>query len=466
MLTTWLSMAARLLNPLVVLPLVVVRLQPAEINIWNLLLIVVGFQLIFDLGFAPTFIRVFAYAMGGRSDLSRNTTYKFSIASHNSSPNWKLFAQIWGTMTRVYRRLGLFTFVGLSVVGAIVFQRPINLLNNPLDGWISLSLVVSGTATFVWGNGYAACLQGMNQIPVMRRWEIWMSFLNTVSLIIALSFNAGLVQIIAISQIWIVLNIMRNRWLVKRCAMVALRTHNGETKKTDNTVMLNVWPSVWRSGLGVMMSFGLVQGTAFLFAQTLSSNDSARYSLTVRLIQMVVAFSNVPFYTKLPKMASLMGNGRKNEILKIAQRGMGLSLLVYPSIFSLLLIGGDGLFHAIGANVEFPDPMLLSAFGFAYYIDRFGALNLQLYSLTNDILWHIANGVSGTMFIGLAVFLTAIYGTFGIPSAWGLSALLFYTPYSCFYVLKEFGMLPRSILTIALIGISVMAIATIFNCAN
>ena len=64
-LMTWSASAARSLNLLVVLPLIVTRLEAPEIAVWYLFVTLIQLQLLADLGFSPTFVRVFAYAAGG-----------------------------------------------------------------------------------------------------------------------------------------------------------------------------------------------------------------------------------------------------------------------------------------------------------------------------------------------------------------------------------------------------------------
>ena len=63
--TTWGSTATRSLSVILVLPLLLRLLTPAEIAVWYLLSTIMGLQSLADLGFAPTFTRLIAYAMGG-----------------------------------------------------------------------------------------------------------------------------------------------------------------------------------------------------------------------------------------------------------------------------------------------------------------------------------------------------------------------------------------------------------------
>ena len=56
-------------------------------------------------------------------------------------------------------------------------------------------------------------------------------------------------------------------------------------------------------------------------------------------------------------------------------------------------------------------------------------MHLQLYSVTNHIVWHIANGVSGLLMIGLSLVLFPALGLLALP----LGMLVAYAGFYCIY---------------------------------
>ena len=59
--TTWGSFASRGLNLVVVLPLILSRFTTEEIALWYVLISILSLSQMLDLGFSPTFIRVFSF---------------------------------------------------------------------------------------------------------------------------------------------------------------------------------------------------------------------------------------------------------------------------------------------------------------------------------------------------------------------------------------------------------------------
>jgi hypothetical protein len=114
------------------------------------------------------------------------------------------------------------------------------------------------------------------------------------------------------------------------------------------------------------------------------------------------------------------------------ENGMRFSLLTFSVSAIIVGIAGQPLLRLIGSNVTLVSEWIWTAMIFAYFFERYGALHLQLYSITNDIVWHIANGVSGLIFIVLSFIFAAIagLGVISFPLALIISSLSFFTWYS------------------------------------
>jgi hypothetical protein len=92
-----------------------------------------------------------------------------------------------------------------------------------------------------------------------------------------------------------------------------------------------------------------------------------------------------------------------------------------------LLVGP--VLEAIGSRTAFVAPGVWALLALAFFAERFGAMHLQLYSLTNHIVWHIANGVTGVLMIVLATLAFPRVGPYAFP----LAMLLAYAGFYCVY---------------------------------
>ena len=87
-------------------------------------------------------------------------------------------------------------------------------------------------------------------------------------------------------------------------------------------------------------------------------------------------------------------------------------------------------------------------------------MHLQLFSMTNEIVWHIANGVAGAIVIAGSLLLIKPYGAYGLALSYLLSNIMFYAPYCMTRSYTRFGLSFKDIdlnsLLLPLIFISVV----------
>ena len=456
---TWASHLSRSLSLLIVLPLILHNFSAEEISLWYLLSTVVALQSLVDMGFAPTFARSIAYAVGGASKLE-----DFSNSSHIESlgsTNWALLERICSTMKVIYFRLGLMYSIALTMIGTAFLYHPISLLQNPSEGWTAWAIVIASSAITFWNAAYTSYLQGVNEISRFRRWETLVILLSIFSNFSVLLFNGNLWMLVLSSQVWSLVG----TWVYYRlcCDVLDKRFQSFETKGIDKPVFEVVWRGAWRSGVGMAMSQGVVQLTGIFYAQVGNVKEVASYLFSLRFAQTITYFSQAPFYTKLPILASMRSGGKIVELLQIARRGMSLSYIVYALGFCITGLTVYPALSMIQSNVEFVQPDFWSLLAWAFFTERFGAMHLQLYTISNNVIWHIANGISGLLNIGFMIVLFQYAGVYAFPLSMLLSNLLFYSWYTARFSYKEY---PRNFFSFeretSAIAFAVLSVYTLY----
>jgi O-antigen/teichoic acid export membrane protein len=424
--TTWGSFTTRSLSLALVLPLILSRFSTEEIVLWYLFNSIISLQLLADLGFTPTFSRVIAYAMAGASELE---DYRDAGAGRNAgAPNWGLMDRIWSTSCGVYSRLVAVVILFLATLGTAALLRPIAVVSRPDLAWAAWGIILIASSITMWGNTYSAYLQGINQIALLRRWDIFTSLGSIFTSFGILMLGGHLFSLVLVMEIWLIINVLRNRWL---CGVVENRRFRNFTAKgIDKQVISVVWPSAWRSGVGVMMSYGLTQLSGIIYAQFSSAPGVAAYLISLRVLEMISSFSQAPFYSKLPLLARLRSAGKLYDQVRLAKRGMNLAHWSYVLCFIALGVMAQPLLKLIGSHADFANPLLWILMGFGGFVERYGAMHLQLYSTTNHIVWHIANGITGAIYIAVSILLFGVIGVYAFPLALILGQLGFYSWYS------------------------------------
>lgn len=422
-----------MLTFLIVLPLVLRKLSPEELAVWYLFGSVMALQTIADIGFAPSFSRAIAYAVSGAKSIEQS-----SESQSAGEPNWTLTEKIVGTMRPVYGRLAAAAALLLAVFGTIALQRPVSRLSDPLVGWAAWALVVAAMWVSTKANLYGAYLQGVNQVARFRRWEAITLVGASLSSVVALLCGGRLLALVAVSQVWVLVAALRDRQLAR--TVVQGRFRSFAANSIDPTIFRQLWLRAWRSGVGIILSRGVVWSSGLIVAQYVGAAEIAAYLLALRLVQALADLASAPLYSKLPLLAGWYSAGRRADIVSVARRGMRLGFAFFVAGAVTLGIAGDWLLDVLGSSIAFPAPDLWLAMSLAFFVERYGAFHIQLYSTTNHIIWHTANGVTGTLFLAGALFLLPRQGVLAYPVAMLLSYVSFFSWYAARHTYRAFGL--------------------------
>ena len=426
--TTWGSFLSKSLYAVLLLPVITTVLSPEDITIWLLFNILIGLQNLGDLGFGVTFIRVMSYAMGGAADISGFT--KSGRPARTNGPNYELLEKS-DSATRYllfYTSLAFIIIIALS--GYFTLKKPISLTIQQGNAWIAFGLILITTFVRFNGNRYSIFLQGVNHVAMLRRWEAIISVLSIFSGFCVAILTRSLLWLIVNQQVWAIIQMLFNRYLCRNIMEGRFRRfiHKG----LDKDLVRAIWPAAWKSWTGSLMSYGVVQASGLVVAQIGTTPTVSAYLFSLKILDIIKNFSNAPFYSKIPLYNRLFAEGNMNSLLARVENGIRYSLLTFSVAAIFVGIAGQPLLNFIGSNVSLVPVWMWIAMSMAYFLERYGALHLQLYSITNDIVWHIANGVSGLIFITMSFILTTFagYGVISFPLALIISNLSFFVWYT------------------------------------
>ena len=432
--TTWGSLASRLLSTLVVLPLILVKFTAAEVVVWQLFATLSALLLLLDFGLAPTFTRMLAYARGGTTveELSNMREVK---PRQGSGANTATLVAVFSTLRWLYARVA-WVLGGLMVVGgSLSLVRPMSAIDHDPNAWAAWAVWMLGCVGMVWGNAFGAALQGINRIAVLRRWEILTALLQIGTSFVVLAAGGKLFALACSATFWILMNVLITRQVLRQHAPelehAPAHAHPG--------ILKALLPAAWRSGVGHIMSLGLIQASGLVFSQLASAEEAAAYLLALRVMTILMGFSTTPYYSKLPAMGEMYSRGQQGELFAVAQRGMLLSHAVFVAGVVAVLVAIPFWLDQIGSSVAFVPDHVWTMMAAAYLIERWGGMHMQLYSLTNHIVWHIANGITGAVMLLAAVLLFPHLGVIALPLAMLLAYAGFYTPYAISLSRKQYG---------------------------
>jgi hypothetical protein len=436
---TWGNLLIRTLGLVLLMPMVLTKLPDNEVIVWYLFSSLIALQQLVDMGFMQTFSRLISYGMGGAKIGDMIAIRDIgTIKKIQTEPDWMTIHSIDRVMLRIYKKITLIAACLGAGLGTWVLGGPIGNTSNTMAAWSAWIMVLLSSCWMLYGNYYAAYLQGMNEIARVQRWQMITALLATLIATLSLAMGGGLFWTITGYQATLGINVLINIYLKGR---IGVKKECICIPAVDvQTIWPVVWPSAIRTGVGVLMSAGLIQLSGIVYAQFGQAKSVASYLLGLQLIRAISSFSQPPFYTKLPVFARLYAGNRKDEIIKLAKDGMRKAYLVFTTGFFLVGWFSDSLLTLMRSNVEFPGMVLWSLLGFGLFFERFGAMHIQLYSITNHIVWHIANGITGVIMLFFSIVLFPFMGVYAFPTALVIGYVCFYAWYCSGYSYRAFNL--------------------------
>lgn len=417
---TWASQTTAAARFFLVLPLILQSFEAPEVAVWYLMGMLTTLQSYFDFGFGHTASRFYAYAKGGAIDVN---------APHQSlgAPNEELIARLYRNLRLLYVPLGLVVGAFIGLIGVATLSAPVEASNSAATIWIAWAIMLTGSTVTLCGAGYASCLQGTGHVALVRRWETVTNFLSIVASIVVILAGYGLIGLAATGAFWSVVGVLRNRLLVLRL-FPAFR--NEERGAFDRELLAALWSGAWRSGTGVLLNAGAIRLSSALLAQWLDPSTLAAYLIAFSILDRVNLFAMAPFYSKLPDLAADYSRGDLARLERNAIRGATLTILVFCAAAATIGVAFEPLLALIGSSTPFIGHAFWWLLSLGTLVHRIGAIHLQLFTLSNKVVWHIADGVAGAIFCATWIALFPLFGVLAVPLGLLVAYAGFYTPYS------------------------------------
>ena len=382
--TTWGKFLVQSLSLFAVTPLLLTRFDETEVAAWYLFSSLNFFGNIISMRLGLTFSRMFAFAMGGASNLA---SIKGRREQENEGqPNWEAFGRAYGTIGSLNLGIGwvnVLIAVGMGLYG----------LSNILEGydgvgriWTAFGLMqLIALLGFIFQR-YSIALQGMNYVALSNRWQMLFSILSICVGCVALSLGADILILVLVMQPLAILGLLRNRFLLGR-------VEDGRVLKLkaygfDREVFSWAWPPVWKGFVKQFGVMGGVQLTTILYTGVGSKADVASYLFAVRMMNTLNQVAQAPMHSVHPLMSKLRSAGEIPTLRSLIRERMGISLgLIALGVLASGLIL-PFLMTFIGSSVTFIPFELWLLLGGLTLVVRFNSFCGSVAAVGNEIIYY------------------------------------------------------------------------------
>jgi uncharacterized membrane protein len=347
--TTWGKFLAQSLSLFAVTPLLLTRFDESEITAWYLFASLNFFGTVLSQRLGLTFSRMFAFAMGGASNLSPITGKREQ--ENDGKPNWTAFERAYGTIGSINLAVG---WVNVLIAFGMGWYG----LNNILEGYANPGMIwaafgvtqLTSLLSFIYQR-YSIALQGMNYIALSNRWQIIFTLVGILVGAVALTLGANMLILVLVMRPLTLLGLLRNRFLlghVENGRVLEFRAYG-----FDREVFGWAWAPTWKGFIGQFGLNGSAQLTAVIYTAYGSKLEVASFLFAMRMLQTITQIAQAPFSSVQPLMARLMAAGDVEMLGKLIRQRMGYSLALTAAGVGFGSVAIPFLLQLIGAKIGF-----------------------------------------------------------------------------------------------------------------
>lgn len=359
---------------IIILPVVLNKLDSAEIGLWYTFSAVGAVVSMLDFGFLSTILRNFTYAWNGADWINKEGV----IENKNAiTPNIELFAYVFKATRLIYFVIGIAALVLTSTVGtAYLYSLPEEgiLIGSYIPAWMCYSIAIFINIYYSY---WTPVLRSVGGIKQSYQITTVSKVVQMILSIIGLLLGYGL---FAVAFAYLVSNLstrILSRYAFSR--IDEIRQHKSmidsiKIKKTTFFSLLrNMWPNAWKQGVVVLSKFFQGKASILLSSSFLGLTASAMFGLTLQIFEIITTVANVMINVYAPTMGKYYVEGSKTKLYDTFT-------MIYGSQFLLTSIAGIFV-------VFFGDPLLVLIKSNSSLISTIPLLTLLFYTvLTNSMI--------------------------------------------------------------------------------
>jgi hypothetical protein len=399
-----------------ILPFATLTLDQKELNALLVLISISSFQAVFDIGFAGIITRLL-----GQANENINTLRK-SLQIDDISTN-----KILASSRLIYKRLSLIVFIIFFIIAFISFS--INSFFSIQDffssKYLSAIIIVILSMSFnVRGKNKVAIMNAYGYLREQNYFRSIFLIIGTISSLILGFITEALLGFISYMLICEAGCFFFNKYWVRKNLPLTIIEYSRYENATTYKYIIS---ASFKTGVGMVIGTFIVQGAGIYSTAVFSLQNSNLFLTCMNYILAIGKFANAPFQSKLPKFNKIFASSNIDKF-----RRLYIIRLYYVSFLLIALCAITPLFIVNFFTIYDFNYFLWLCMSLMIFSQRLGAINLQIYTVTNDIRWYFSNGITGLVAALFLFFLHPVKDLEAIVFIITSSYLLFYIPYNTF----------------------------------
>ena len=421
---------------IIVLPLVLRLLDENEIAMNYIMHNLMGFVVLFDIGFSNQFARNFAFIFGGAQEITKEGT-PTNVAKYI---NYELLYRIVRSAKKFYGLMSLVLAIALCTAGSAYiykFTEGFTVVNNALELWLAFSVSVVFDFYFRY---YNPLLRGKGNIADMNKVEA-ITTIFRIFMVVGLLLSGFGLWSLAISNF--VRIVIARIWYVKIFYTDEIKAEFSKFKNTiynDWEIIRILWFNAKKAMIVSLATLACTQFGLFFSGLYLGKTDVAGYGILLQFVNIISGLGSTVNNNLTSVFSTLRAVGDYKKIRENLYFAMGIMYCFYLVGAGTVIFVGPPVLKLIGSNAVLPSVLIMFlAFLYRFLQDQHCVCSIYITTQNKivDFESSIIVGVLATILPLLSLQFTNL-GLIGVMLAQIIAQLVYPNWKWPYEVCKEF----------------------------
>lgn len=316
---------------LLVLPIALRVLSPAEMGLWYLFVSISELCMTVEMGLANIIGRAASFFLGGMPAIPRAGLTAAATAASGRGPNFEGLAGLLALSRKIYGWIALGVILALVVCGfTLVAPKAASVEGSARPYLVSYAVQAGATALAIFGLFWPALLSGMGHMRLSQRTLLIALLSNYSTGALGLLLGLGPLALALGQLVLAAVTLTLARWQTLRACPALL------TARPQRVALADLWPATWRSMLAATGGYFCTHGTIFVCGVVADLATTASYGLSFRLAALVHSVAGIWLQARVPGITTARAAGQGD----VARHLVATAL---PRCLGTLALGGGGL---------------------------------------------------------------------------------------------------------------------------
>lgn len=400
-----LSLTLKFGNGAFILPLMIFFLDEQSLSIWLISSIITGATLILDSGFGPSLVRATSYCVASiEKEGTVARVFNNGVKSLNNTIS---------TFQYIYLLLSLIGGLLAYEVGLILVYS-----NETFTDYNNLKLIVLiisiRLSIAIINVQFVSILQGLGLIGKQKQKEVLIELIRIISVVLIIVFTKSLFYLFIIE----VIVTLASTFIYTTTLSKELEKYNIKILSLSNFskgIFKEMWKPTWQFGLMQYGGYASSQANSIIISQVGEITLVNAYIITIKLINILKQFSQIPFNVELPDFYRLFC-ARRIDVLKskVANRIIYSFIIFSVLSFIFILVGEDVISLMKEGEGLLLKKYLILILVISAIFEMHHSFHANLYLASNKVPFLIPSIYTGCMLFIIGDLVIIEYGLFGI----------------------------------------------------